>query len=159
KVGMQTLEGFNRQAGAINQDISYLFLNRTPFRVTQYATPLVKQERARSISFYGQDQWTVNRLTLNLGVRFVYFKGWVPDQTVPAGTYVPVRNYAAVDDIPNFKDVTPRIGGAYDLFGNGKTAIKAAFGMYVGSQGIGLTEQLNPALSVVTQTNRSWNDA
>ena len=50
-------------------------------------------------------------------------------------------------------DVTPRLGVAYDLFGTGKTALKAALGKYV----IGVSTIGNPA-GVSTTTTRNWND-
>ena len=42
--------------------------------------------------------------------------------------WLPNRNtaYAAVENVPNWKDINPRVAVAYDLFGNGKTAIKAS---------------------------------
>jgi hypothetical protein len=159
KLGMQAQEGWNRQSGRINLDRQYIFFNKNPILINQFATPLTKEERARSISFFAQDQWTINRLTLNLGARFDFHKGWVPDQVVPAGSFVPQRQYAGIDNTPSFKDITPRIGVAYDVFGDGKTAIKGSFGLYVSSQGISLTEQNNPALLTVTQVSRSWLDA
>ena len=38
-----------------------------------------------NLGIYGQDQWTINRLTLNLGARFSYFNAYNPEQTRPAG--------------------------------------------------------------------------
>jgi hypothetical protein len=159
KLGMQAQEGWNRQNGHINLDRQYIFFNRNPILINQFATPLTKEERARSIGLFAQDQWTIDRLTLNLGARFDFHKGWVPAQVVPAGSFVPERRYSGIDNAPSFKDLTPRIGVAYDLFGNGKTALKGSFGLYVSSQGISLTELNNPALLTVTQVNRSWLDA
>ena len=35
-------------------------------------------------------------------------------------------SFAAVEDVPNWKDINPRVSVAYDLFGNGKTALKGS---------------------------------
>ena len=61
----------------------------------------------------------------------------------------------------NFKDITPRFGAAYDLFGNGKTAIKANVGRYTTALGIGggvLGEDAAPAVRLANTVTRSWND-
>ena len=58
---------------------------------------------------FAQDQWSVQRLTLNLGVRFDYLNGMVREQHMPAGTFVPARDFAAVKNVPNWKDLNPRI--------------------------------------------------
>ena len=76
---------------------------------------------------YAQDRWTVKRLTLNLGVRCDYYRTnsrrrrWdrrrtrrTRNVTFPAG------------DLASFNDITPKIGVAYDLFGNGRTALKVS---------------------------------
>ena len=64
-----------------------------------------------------------------------------------------------MDDVPNFKDVNPRLGVVHnDVFGNGKTAIKGAWGRYVGGLGIDFADALHPELSLVQSTTRNWND-
>jgi hypothetical protein len=64
----------------------------------------------------------------------------------------------AQDDFPNFKDISPRVGVAYDLFGNGKTSVKASFGRYVFSQGVALAQNFAPSYQGVTNVSRTWND-
>jgi outer membrane receptor protein involved in Fe transport len=39
----------------------------------------------KSGGLFAEDQWTVKRLTLNLGLRFDYFNGFVPASHQPAG--------------------------------------------------------------------------
>src|SRR4029078_6436784 len=52
-----------------------------------------------------------------------------------------------------------RSGVAYDLFGNGKTALKVAFNKYLLGQTLnGLGRNPNPVLSLVTTATRTWND-
>jgi hypothetical protein len=72
---------------------------------------------------------------------------------------VPVRHFDAVNDAPNWKDISPCFGVAYDLFGNGRTAVKASVGRYAESQGVGFTELLNPAMATVLTAARTWTDA
>jgi hypothetical protein len=159
KVGIQTLWGWRTDRSDINHDISYTFNGRTPIGVTLFATPTIIRDRAQELSLYGQDQWTVSRWTLNLGLRYDYFKGTIPDQHSPAGTYVPARDYPGLDNVPNWKDIAPRIGAAYDLFGNGKTAVKAFVGRYVDWANAGITvAPSNPMNTVVNSVTRTWSD-
>ena len=112
----------------------------------------------REIGAYIQDVWTLGRLTLNPGLRFEYIKGSVRDQTAPAGRFLPERVFTQADyvTVPSFADVSPRFGAAYDLFGNGKTALKANFGKYVQSFSSNLGDDYNP-MGGGTDT-RTWRD-
>src|SRR5262249_9651959 len=98
--------------------------------------------------------------TLNLGVRFDSINAYAPAQTRPAGKYVPAITFPEQDDMPNWKNIHPRLGGAYDLFGNGKTAIKASVGRYElgGNFSLDLLRSNNPANSIVKSATRTWTD-
>ncbi len=143
----------------VDQGLWYTFLNGRPNQITEHALPVEFKIGVRNIGFFAQDQWTIKRLTLNLGARFDSFRSWAPAGTRQAGRFTTGFNYDRVDNVPNFKDVTPRIGAAYDLFGDGKTAIKGAIGRYVGGLGTELAEANHPALTVVLSATRTWNDA
>ena len=92
-------------------------------------------------------------------MRWDYLKGSAPAIDAPAGVWVPARHFDAADNIPNWKDWSPRVGAAYDLFGNGKTAIKGAVGRYVAFQNnAGIISANAPASRLSLTDQRSWAD-
>jgi hypothetical protein len=114
------------------------------------------EETATDFALFAQDQWTVQRLTLNLGVRFNDSKAYTPEQVLPAGLFVPERRFEPVDDVPHYRNLSPRFGAAYDLFGTSRTALKASLGHY---PDIIRGATANPVRNLVRSTNRTWNDA
>ena len=131
KTGLSLRQGWSEKFSTINHDVSYTFVNRVPNLVTYWATPFIYQHSIRNTAIFAEDQWNIRRTTLNLGLRYDGMMGTVPDQHLAAGPWVPARDFAGVRNVPNWKDINPRFGVAYDLFGNGKTAVKAALGRYV----------------------------
>ncbi len=51
------------------------------------------------LGFFLQDSWSVNRLTLNLGVRYDKYDGILPAQSAPASRFAPARTVAETDAI------------------------------------------------------------
>jgi hypothetical protein len=163
KFGFQNYLGFHSYDVEMPQlpglgPVAYQFLNGRPAALILFASPLITKDRGHNVSLYAQDQWTVQRLTLNLGLRFDYNHQWVPEQTIPGGAFYPSAHFDYVD-ANDWKDISPRIGAAYDLFGNGKTAVKVSVGRYLASNAVLAADFRNPALSLVTATTRTWNDA
>jgi hypothetical protein len=146
-----------------NNGMTLQLRNGLPSQVTVYATPLdIDEVTKANIGVFGQDQWTIRRMTLNLGVRFDYLNSYVPASHIGPGPWVPTRNtdFAPVHNVPNWKDVSPRIGVAYDLFGNGKTAVKATVGRYLeGPNLTSFTRVANPAAAISTSATRTWTDS
>jgi hypothetical protein len=73
--------------------------------------------------------------------------------------YLPAIDFPRVDNVPNWKDINPRVGVSYDLFGNGKTAIKASLGRYIKPETTDIANRNNPAATIAVQTSRNWNDS
>lgn len=154
-------------------NVQYRFNNGVPNRITQWSTPYLQRDRARDLGIYAQDQWTIDRWSINLGVRFDALSGYSPQQDLPGepharnpwGAFARInpwlgrRSYEARTGTPNWKDINPRLGVAYDLFGNGRTALKGSLGRYVAKIGTEITNANNPIVRSVNNTNRSWNDA
>ena len=139
---------------------SYVFNGRTPTTVNYYAGPIGDTGRQRTLGLFAQDQWTMHRLTLNLGLRFDYLIGRVPALELEAGPFVPARSFSEVTNVPNWKDVNPRVGAAYDLFANGRTAIKGFLGRYVIFEPMaGIISQNSPVNLTVTSASRAWTDS
>lgn len=104
-----------------------------------------------------QDRWTINRLTVNAGLRMDWLKTSVPDQVLPASVWLPEQQFAG-RSVVDWKDFSPRLGLSYDLFGTGRTAVKVAAGRFVDGETIALTGQVNPMNAIATTDNRAWND-
>jgi hypothetical protein len=84
-------------------------------------------------------------------------KAYVPAQDLPAGRFVPARHFDEVSSAPSWgPTISPRVGLAYDLFGNARTALKFSIGKYVTPAATGLAVRLNPVSSV--SVSIPWND-
>jgi hypothetical protein len=114
-----------------------------------------------NLGIYAQDRWTANRLTLSGGVRVDLQNESASEFTSRPHRWLPARNatYPEVENIPNWKDINPRISGAYDLLGNGRTALKASASRAVEQDSIRYALANNPANTLVTQVSRVWTDA
>ena len=113
------------------------FNNGIPNRLTQtaiYPGTVKFQRNILMTSFYAQDTYTRARLTLQAAsVR--RHRHRLPGHRrrrsgLPAHADAHLLPAGTTDEI-HWKDITPRVGAAYDLFGNGKTAIKVNVGKYL----------------------------
>ncbi|MGE0393300.1 MAG: carboxypeptidase regulatory-like domain-containing protein [Vicinamibacterales bacterium] len=159
KTGLQMQQGVFNTRGNHPTGVTYTFLNGVPNRINQGAYPFRSDARLRGVGIFAQEQWSLNRLTINAGVRYDGFRGFTLADEIPAGPFLPARRVDAIDDYPNMKNVTTRFGAAYDLRGDGRTAIKASWGKYPIGMGGGILNTISPANAVVASVNRTWNDA
>ena len=111
------------------QDIPRDFFSLDPSRTREVGV------RTKVWAGYLNDSWRYSsRLNLNLGLR--YEMSTIPTEAhdqflavlTPGGPLVPVKKL--FNRNPTLRNFEPRVGFAYDVFGNGKTAIRGGFGIY-----------------------------
>jgi Carboxypeptidase regulatory-like domain len=164
KAGMQMTWGSYTHSRDANADLVQQYRSSTtgiPFTVPDSVlirnTPLLYGERLNyDLGFFVQDSWTINRLTVNAGVRYEKIKAQVLAAESPAGRFVPARRFDAIQDLPNWSDWAPRLAVVYDLFGNGKTAVKASVNRYNLARTTGIASAYNPLLSQTATLQ--WRD-
>ena len=116
-----------------------------------------EEESAVTLGFYGQDQWRLGRMTVNAGLRLDSAKAGYPDQVRPSSTWVPGTYSITGKTVVDWKDLQPRLGVAYNLTGDGKTALKAYANRYGSRESTTRAAAANPAVTNRSQ-NRTWND-
>ncbi len=160
KTGFQLGKGGNTQQRKVNGDIDLVqeYRNGVPVSVVISNTPVETQERIKyDLGLFVQDSWTFRRLTLNPGLRIELFNTYVPAQVAPAGRFVPARQFDKIENLPDWKDWAPRLGGVYDLSGDGRTALKAHVGKYMRAfSTVGFANVYNPM--AFQQDRRTWTD-
>jgi hypothetical protein len=174
KVGFQREHLVTDNFFIANGNVQYTFRNGVPISILQRTTPYLELDRTDDLGIFAQDQWRFRNFTFNYGLRFDYVNGYVPEQDIPGtpdpkffdrfpgmpleNPWVRPRKYAAVNGIPHWLDLNPRVGVAYDLFGNGRTAIKTSLGRYVAKTNVDVAVLLNPITTTINTANRAWTD-
>ena len=135
--------------------------------------PWQTSSRTQSNALFVQDQWTINRVTVQGAVRYDRAWSWFPSEH--NGAPEPSRFNAApitfprTEGVQGWNDITTRWGAAWDVFGNGKTAIKGNLGKYL-QAAVNQTQYSinNPALDgrngrggprFQSNTSRNWTDS
>ena len=159
KSGIQIHETWVRHEDMPGSAMQYTFRNGAPVSVTQFANPFVFKEKQKALlGLYAQDQWTIRRLTLNYGVRYDYVNTYVPEQHLGAGPFVPARDFSKIECQPCWSDFSPRFSVSYNLFGDGKTAVKFGLNRYMAEQTNEIARANNPVTTTVNSATRSWTD-
>jgi hypothetical protein len=162
KVGYQGAYMIAKSPRFVGQQLAYRFNNGIPNQLTQNIGESQSSNRVVPHAFYAQDQWTRGRLTLQGGLRYEYVTSFFPDgeNGYDAHRFGSAFRFPRTDGVTGYQDLTPRMGGAYDLFGDGRTAIKVSISKYLQAPYSGEAYTVaNPAVSLVTNITRGWTDA
>ena len=170
KVGYQhTLMTDDRTWFTNDQNLAYRLNNGVPDQLTQSISPWVNDARAGWDAVYVQMQRTADRVTLQGALRFDRAYSWFPEQREGPSRFLPEPIvFPETKGVDSYKDVTPRAGAVFDVFGDGRTAAKIHVGKYLEGVGVsGIYASSNPTLRLPQTTSvfgtagvtRSWVDA
>ena len=160
----QTLEGHAAGTEGLLITINRLTGARsfTVTAVNGYPSPAAAvRNYVKATGLYVEDQWTRGRLTVQAALRFDAASSGYPEQVYGPGLLVPSAiTFPAGVAVSGYRDLTPRVGVAYDLFGNGRTAVKFNFGHYMSAASNDPPYQNNNPTAALSNTTpaRSWTD-
>jgi Carboxypeptidase regulatory-like domain/TonB dependent receptor len=115
-------------------------------------------------SAYLNDRITVSpKLTFNIGVRYDRYSSFLPEQGNPGtGPFATQRIIPFTDDYPVYATFVPRVSAVYDVTGQGRSALRASYGRYVGGSSGTLgnpgpsADNVNPN-AIITRTYSNWD--
>jgi hypothetical protein len=142
-------------------NLSYTFLGGRPSSLTESLNPFTQKNRVEWTGYYAQDQWTLGHVTLQGALRFDRAWSWSPAQTIGPTNYLLSQIAFPKTDGVNYKDLSPRGGVAWDVFGSGRTSVKVNIGKYL-DPASNLNDNFsisNPIQRIATTTSRTWTDA
>ena len=149
--------------GIPESQLSYRFSagvpNQFTFRLPTWGTA----DRTSTTAIYIQDRWTRGRLTLQGALRYDRASSFSPAEdngtTLTSKFNAAPITFERTPGVDAFNDITPRMGVAYDLFGNGKTALKFNLGHYLDAATNDSEYTSNsPAARIVRTAARNWGD-
>jgi len=158
-------------------DVNLTMLSNAPGpranTVNIFNSPLHVERAVMNTAIYGQDAYSIGRLTVFGGLRWERVEGYLPAQSTPDSQYFPdglvfrnvpingvVQNYTVrkqFDEVrqdPLWHNFAPRVSGTFDLKGNGKSVIKASWGKYLDGINTGTPPNPNANINQVY----AWND-
>jgi len=165
----QSWEGYLQQWGG---NIDHIYTNGVSNQVV-FALPtatdagklsahddLTSRAALDQIGLFINDTWSLGRVTVNAGLRYDRYKGWLPEQQQLAASTGPISVAAKTFPETTFytwNQVAPRIGVTFDLTGDGKTVLKGNYGLFWHNPGAGVGGNGNPNTADKRATY-TWND-
>jgi hypothetical protein len=131
-------------------DYLLIFNKGVPSQIQTFNYPFKPDNRLNNQSAFVTDSWRLtSRIVLNYGVRWERYNDFYPNQTKPAGQFSTAATYPG-KQLLTWKAVVPRVGAAWDVLGNGKTLVKASFGLFGDTMGDLWGNTFNPNALVTT---------
>lgn len=115
-----------------------------PSFIETFDTPFIAENGLRQHFMFLNDTWNIRKLTLNLGFRYDRYQPYYPEQVKPGTGPYQEKQVIQRQVFHPMHGPVPRVSLVYDFFGNGRTALKASYGMYSSNTGTVIAEQVNP---------------
>jgi hypothetical protein len=126
-----------------------------PITSTSTKIPVAYSPAYHDHGLYVQDKWTpARKLTINVGLRFETTYGRQPAACQVETIFVAGQCFPAIEGAPDFQAVVPRASAVYDVFGDGRTAVKVSASRY--DQPITLQNVLRLNPLGATNDTRAW---
>ena len=121
---------------ANDTQLGYRFNGLTPNAVSYYLPEMGRRTITKTNGIFVQDTWTMSRLTVQGALRWDHASSYAPVEgngTFGKSSFLNPQpiTIAETKGVDAYNDLTPRVGVAYDVFGNGKTALKLNWGKYL----------------------------
>lgn len=156
KVGALYGWGIFRRYNNANGDLYQTYNRGVPLQVTVLNTPLEVQENMDGqFAVYAQDSWRLNNFTINYGVRYDRVMQSIAGQKAQVGRFADSPAYDDIE-VPTWSDFSPRASVVWDIFGNGKTAVRAGVNRFMTAQTVGFAQLYSP--TALTTANLTWQD-
>jgi hypothetical protein len=143
--------------------LAYRFSAGVPNAVSYYLPDMGRRTITNLHGVFAQDSWTMGRLTLQGALRWDRASSYAPAEgngTTMTNFLAPTPiTIARTPGVNAYNDISPRIGVAYDVFGSGKTAVKANIGKYLAyAANDPPYTSTNPGFTIIREVlNRQWN--
>ena len=136
KTGFDYGHGATEVWGLTEKEFNYhlRYANGVPDSVAFFNAPIRPHRDMRILGAYVRDNWTMGRVTLNLGLRYIHEAVSVPAgcrdaASGPSSVLFPARCFDEVN-LPTWNTVVPRVSAAFDLSGDGRTVVKGGYGRF-----------------------------
>ncbi len=133
KFGIENDWGPGRQRkNTRNGHLQQRYVNNQPTTVEVFNNPVIQPAYvAYDVGIFVQDSWTLKRLTINPGIRVQWVETGMYESSMAAGRFAPARFIEEERGLIDFgADYSPRFSAVYDLFGDGRTALKGSWSKY-----------------------------
>ena len=130
KSGFENWYGWGGEQFDVFGDTRFRFRNGAPSEIAVYNTPLEQKTHMRNVAAFVQDRISYPRVTFNLGLRWSYYDGYLPEQTGGGGRWFPLTTYSQLDAAYNWNAFAPRTSVVYKLSGDGRNVAKASYSRY-----------------------------
>jgi len=135
KVGFENWYGWGSDGFDVFQDTRLQFRNDAagalvPSQILAYNTPLVQKTNMRNFAAFVQNRASYERVTVNLGLRWSFYDGYLPAQTGGGGRWYPETTYPKLDAGFNWNTLAPRTSVVWKVTEDGRNVAKASYSRY-----------------------------